>query len=568
MKSILAVITLAMLMSALAFESEGRREDASNGAERAVNMPAMSMAPASAVDGVYWGGDNIRRADLGGTNPTVLWNFAGAPVAVDLAQSRVYWGNNSTLPGKIMWGNLNGSGTQNTLLTTVVGERIDDLEIDVGAQMIYWTDSTKLHIYRSPIASPSVQMLPLSLATVATLRDIALDLRQPNPKLYWLRGNTVHKCDLNGANPQQLPNALGGIFYGMAIDTCTDQIIAVGITGSPYSSVIIRADLANAGNVTPILQDPQWPPSNIGEDPRKIALDLNGGKMYWTSQLDANSLPTVRRANLNGTGAQIIAQGITSSNWSGGLALELANISCSTVGVNKDIQNNTGQIANNIEILLEGSYTNVNHYDGYPANLFASFTESPAPGGNTLLTWSNPNNDVQPGQIAHVGFNLPGSSVNILGVFWTRDSTTTGCAQQVSTNTHLWGSLGSQVIYANNCLACKSVPRYVGGLVIEWHARHVPLADLNGRTRRKPIRTDIIRSAPIRLEPEAIGRINVPAAPPSALFGVVVHKVGTNPRLAGPDVTTDFLEFPVKRIRTRDRAVSTFGPRAVQRKSN
>jgi hypothetical protein len=234
-----------------------------------------------------------------------------------------------------------------------------------------------------------------------------------------------------------------------------------------------------------------------------------------------------------------------------GIALEPADTSCSTVGVNKDLQNNTGQVANNIEILLAGSYSNVNHYDGYPANSFSSFTESPASGGNTLLTWSNPNNDVQPGQIAHVGFNVPGSLVNILSVSWTHNETAIGCVSQVSTNTHAWGSPGSQVIYTNNCLACKSVPRYVGALRIEWYEREIPLADLNARVRRKPIRTDIIRGTPIRLEPEATARVNVPQAPPKALFGVVVHKVSTDPSLSGPDVTTDFLEFPVKRLRSR-----------------
>jgi len=223
------------------------------------------------------------------------------------------------------------------------------------------------------------------------------------------------------------------------------------------------------------------------------------------------------------------------------------NFDCPTVGVNKDLQNNTGQIADDIEILLAGSYPNVNHYDGYPANLFASFNASPASGGNTLLKWSNPNNAVQPGQTAHVGFNVPGSSVTILGIDWTRNGQTIGCAHQVSTNTHLWGSAGSQVIYANNTLACRSVPRYVGGLIVEWHAQHVPLADLNPRTRRKPLRTDVVRQPPIRLAPGATARVNVPAAPPNATFGVVVLKVGSRPTLSGPDVTTDFLEFPVQR---------------------
>jgi hypothetical protein len=435
---------------------------------------AMNTLPAFAQH-VYWGGGKVRHAGLSGTAPNVLWNVpAGEPVAVDTTTGRIYWADSSTLPNKIMYGNLNGTGTPTPLLTTLSGsggpERVDIIQIDVGQQMIYWADRTTLHIYRSPINAPSPQMLPLAPATIGTLRDIALDTRPSNPKLYWLTSTHVYRCNLDGTSPQQLPNALGnGILHALAIDTCNDQFIALGRSGgNPYFSVIVRADLANAGNVTTILQDPPWPPSNIGQDTRDIALDLNGGMMYWTADHDVNYLPTVRRATLSGTNVQVVALGNSSSWYGAGVALDSANMTCPTVGVNKDLQNNTGQIANNIEILLAGTPNILNHYDGYPANVFSSFTATPAPGGNTMLTWSAPNNDVQPGQIAHVGFNLSGASVNILGVFWTRDDTTSGCASQVSTNTHLWGSPGSQVIYANNCLSCKSVTRERCTTVSTW----------------------------------------------------------------------------------------------------
>jgi hypothetical protein len=222
------------------------------------------------------------------------------------------------------------------------------------------------------------------------------------------------------------------------------------------------------------------------------------------------------------------------------------NFNCSTVGVNKDLQNNTGQIADGIKILLAGSYTNVNHYDGYPANHFASFNTSPASGGNTLLTWSNPNNVVQPNQIAHVGFNVPGSTVTILGIEWTRNGQKTGCIHQVSTNTHSWGSAGSEVIYENNTLDCCMIPRYVGKLTVEWHQRPVPLADLNPRTRRNPVRADVIKQPPTRLTPGARAIVKVPTPPKNAKFGVLVLTVGPSDQLSGPDVTTDFLEFPVE----------------------
>src|SRR5215213_5802201 len=522
-------------------------------------VQTMNMTTALAQGHVYWGGDKIRRADLDGNNPQVVWNFPGTDVAVDAVNGKIFWGDNSTGTGKIFIANLDGSGTPTVLLTT---PWIDQMQIDVINQKIYWIYTGNNHIYRSNITSPSVQVLPLN---PLTLRAFALDLRPSKLHLYYLDDGNVYRAGLNGANPTKLLNNIGDVFFGLAIDPCTDHLYATGVTNAvlPNFPLIIRADLSDAGNETTILQDPTYPDLNVGQEPRKIALDPNTGMMYWMVTHDMSGRSTVRRAYLNGTeiqppststaGTTVIAEGFGTGGqpFASGLALEVADTTCSTVGVNKDLQNNTGQAANNIEILLAGSYANVNHYDGYPANFFSSFTESQAPSGNTLLTWSNPNNDVQPGQIAHVGFNVPGSSVNILSVSWTHNETTIGCVSQVSTNTHSWGSPGSQVIYTNNCLGCNAVPRYVGALRIEWYEREIPLADLNGRVRRKPIRTDIIRRAPIRLAPEGTVRVNVPQAPPNALFGVVTHKVSMNPSLFGSDVTTDFLEFSVKRIRSR-----------------
>ena len=518
-----------------------------------------NMTTALAQGHVYWAGDKIRRANLDGTNPQVVWNFPGVDVAVDPVNRKIFWGDNSTGTGKIFMANLNGSGAPTTLLTTTW---IHQMQIDVSNQKIYWTDTGANRIYRSNITFPAAQVLPLN---PLTLRAIALDLRPSNLHLYYLDDGNVYRAGLNGSNPTKLLNNIGDIFFGLAIDTCTDHLFATGVTNAvvPNFPLIIRADLSDAGNETTILQDPIYPDLNVGDNPSKIMLDPNSGTMYWVVTSDISGQSTIRRANLNGTvvppsltftaGPTVIAQGFGTGGqpFASGLALDLPNTTCTTVGVNKDMQNNTGQVANNIEILLAGSYANVSHYDGYPANLFSSFTESPAAGGNTLLTWSNPNNDVQPGQIAHVGFIVPGSSVNILRVSWTHNATTIGCVSQVSTNTHLAGSAGSQVTYANNCLGCKSVPRYVGALTVEWYAHQVPLAELNPRTHREPIRTDVIRHAPILLAPKATASVKVPEAPSNALFAVVVHKVSTNPRLSGPDVTTDFLEFPVQRTRSR-----------------
>lgn len=332
-------------------------------------------------------------------------------------------------------------------------------------------------------------------------------------------GAAQHYLDItNGSND----------FYQSFIPECSGQVEF----GGSFST---RANLAGTASVTLRVgvgtSGPIVGTSNI--------VNLPGGN----SQTDPWTLASFTAPITALTTYSFIVQMDNNMNFDNGFATY--QVDCKTVGVNKDLKNTTGQVANDIEILLQGSYSSVNHYDGYSANLFGTFTESPASGGNTRLRWSNPNNDVQPGQIAHVGFNVPGVAVTILGVFWTRDGGTTGCAHQCSTNTHGWGTPGSQVIYKNDCLSCESVPLYVGALMVEWYVSEVPLANLNATAIRSPIRTDVIPDAPILLAPGASASVNIPMAPRQARFGVLIHKVSASPTLSGPDVTTDFLQFPV-----------------------
>lgn len=495
------------------------------------------------VNNAYWAGAVVERGDVPVPKKYTIFG-GGSDVAVDSARSKIFWADNSSGVGKIMSGDLSGT---NPLPFLTAPALVHQLQIDTGAQILYWANINTNSIHWTPIiGTPAVNTLPLN---PLTLRAFALDLRASKRHLYYLDDWDVWRSDLTGANLTKLLNPLGvvgSLFGGLAIDTCSEQLIAtIAETGPNLPAAIVRADLADAGNVTPLLQSTP----NVGLMAGKIMLDLNDRKMYWTVAVDSVGTSTVRRADLNGTTTSMEILAMGGSGEFQGMGLDLALTDCTTVGVNKDLQNNTGQIANDIEILLQGTYTNVAHYDGYPANLFASFAEAPDGNGNTLLTWSNPNNVVQPGQIVHVGFNLPGSSASILSVTWTRDGVTTGCPQQISANTHAWGSPGSQVVYANNVLQCAPVPRYVGGLVVEWHARPVALADLNPRVRRRPIRTDTIRRDPIRLAQKATARVAVPVAPRNAVSGVIVYKVSANARLTGRDVTTDFVQFPVNRKR-------------------
>ena len=302
----------------------------------AILVTLFTTPVAFATDHIFWGGDHIRRGDVGNAAYTTMWPNAAGPVAVDTVHGRIYWGDTG-VPGKIWYAPLNG-GTPTQLLTTVGGEKIDDLEIDPGAQMIYWDDRTSLHIYRSSVNTPSVSALPIPVATIGDLRDIALDLRPSQKKLYWLESTRIGRANLNGTAPQILANVLPGVIYfGIALDTCADRIYAIGFDGAqPQYGAITAVDLADAGNATTVLQDPtSGSPGPIGYDPRKIVIDTYHQTLYWTAAPDGTTpFATIRSANMDGTNPHIVKQAATSSTvWSHELALELANQGCAPKGM-------------------------------------------------------------------------------------------------------------------------------------------------------------------------------------------------------------------------------------------
>ena len=144
-----------------------------------------------------------------------------------------------------MVANLNGTtGTPTALLTTTW---IDQLQIDVANQIIYWSDVGTNRLYRSSITTPSVLILSLNPAPT-TLRSFALDLTNSN--LYYLDNGDVYRANLNGSNTTKLPNNIGDVFLGLAVDPCTGHIFAPGVQNAtiPNFPVIIRADISDAGN--------------------------------------------------------------------------------------------------------------------------------------------------------------------------------------------------------------------------------------------------------------------------------------------------------------------------------
>ena len=230
-----------------------------------------------------------------------------------------------------------------------------------------------------------------------------------------------------------------------------------------------------------------------------------------------------------------------------GYGTQVPPLTLKFAGLNKEFTNNTGQSADGVEIVLAGTYSGVNHWDGYHPHHFTSYTEIHA-SGNTTLRWTNPIDDatglaapVPAGQIAHVGFLIPGSTVAIRAWVWLSNSNRIGCATQTGIDNRQ-----GIVRYENNFHYCVNESKYVGNISVEWYSERVKLGDLNPHHKRHPIRRDKLSLAPIKIPPRGQRDVKLPTTPPGARYAVIVNKVSRSPRLSGSDVTTDFIEITLR----------------------
>lgn len=207
-------------------------------------------------------------------------------------------------------------------------------------------------------------------------------------------------------------------------------------------------------------------------------------------------------------------------------------------GVNKDIRNNTGSIANGVDILLEGTWTTLDLQGTYNGP-FPSFVLVPS-GTNTILRWFGAT--VLPGELRHVGYSVWAQSSTILGVFWTFNGNAVGCATQcnIGRGTHASGI----VRYINSATSCSSIPIYVGNLRAEYYVAIPPLADWNSTSMRSPIQT-IALPGVHQVQPGGFAEQTIPIPPIDALYVLLLFTVSENPTLSGLDTTDDFLLVPV-----------------------
>ena len=131
-------------------------------------------------------------------------------------------------------------------------------------------------------------------------------------QIYWTgRGpDAIQRANLDGSNVQGLLPGLSSYPVGVALDIDGGKIYWTD--QDRYPPRISRANLDGSGIehlVTTGLHEPY-----------DIALDPTGGKMYWTDYTHPTS--KIQRANLDGSDVEDLATGVTISE--AGLALDLA----------------------------------------------------------------------------------------------------------------------------------------------------------------------------------------------------------------------------------------------------
>ena len=184
---------------------------------------------------------------------------------------------------------------------------------------LYWTDLNADAVRRSDLEGLSpVQTLVLDTSLFNSPMGLALD---PPSSMYWLANNTsqtpnqqaIFRASLSGDQPEVIVNGLGGTPIGIAIDRIENRLFLTnqGDLGGTDGS-LWRVDL-NDMSIAPVVVT-----GITLRDPRGIAVDAEGGRIYWVDTLAAAG---VYSANTDGTDAGLICADAGTLN---GVALDLS----------------------------------------------------------------------------------------------------------------------------------------------------------------------------------------------------------------------------------------------------
>ena len=255
---------------------------------------------------MYWTTDGrIQRANLDGTQVETLFAGEQAPdsdyseLALDLAGGKMYWTNNCC----IYRANLDGS-----LVEALVSEgNIDGLALDPVGNKMYWISARRLR-WANLDGTQVETFLPVEANAHAGL---FLDLA--GGKLYWIGyrdgSRAMQRANLDGTQLETFftNTPLPSLTESFALDLTKSKVYGIKF------DIIYRANLDDGSHVEYLVRD-------VG-DGTSLALDMAGGKMYYTAQPGKSPrLDGIYRANLDGSQVEALVTGLDDP---GGLVLVL-----------------------------------------------------------------------------------------------------------------------------------------------------------------------------------------------------------------------------------------------------
>ncbi len=242
----------------------------------------------------------------------IIWDSPKIVSEIE-SQPAIYWTSFRKIM-KIQLTNVGSSNSQSILTTGLEGPY--DIALDMQRDKMYWTVAGK--IQSADLDGSNAKDVITGLDHP---RDIALDMK--GGKIYWTQGFLIHKiccADLDGTNVQ---NLVGGLNHprGIALNVQEGKIYwtegspetrkthftlldskKYSIEGSPDTAKIRCADL-DGTNIQSLV--------TTGLDyPDGIALDVAGGRIYWTQYRAGSRMGKIRCADLDGTNVQDLVTGL------------------------------------------------------------------------------------------------------------------------------------------------------------------------------------------------------------------------------------------------------------------
>lgn len=247
---------------------------------------------------LYWtDSDAIKRADLDGSNVETIISGKSSlkGLTIDSANSYIYYVNLGG--GSIYRADLDGGN--DTLITTLIDfdQWATDIAVDSGGGMLYWTVNFDGKIIRSTV-------LGAGITEIITDADepVGIEVDTVTSKIYWSGYQGLFRADLDGSNDNKVAYSPAGFF---------DLDVAGNKVYGHEEAKLVSVDLW-VGTTTDILGSPAG-------NPRGIAVDVVGGKVYWADGLRDR----IVRSNFDGTGEEVIVMGGVSDP--DGVQLDLVN---------------------------------------------------------------------------------------------------------------------------------------------------------------------------------------------------------------------------------------------------